>query len=188
MPGIYDDGLGNQVLVSLVALPTDASIVADATAAITTANLATAASITSLASSIAAAFGSLWSSISGAFTTLAAAIGLIPTAAAPTVAQIDTQLSGTHGSGAWSTAPVGENVRTITLTVTDASTPPNPIAGATVWCTSSPTDPTAIISNGTATTNSAGIAILTTITGPQYWWRMKPGVEFSNEPQFITVE
>lgn len=46
---------------------------------------------------------------------------LVPLAGGPTAAEIDTQLSGTHGSGAW--GPAGASgARTITVTVRDSAT------------------------------------------------------------------
>ncbi len=69
------------------------------------------------------------------------------TAAVPTAAQIDTQLSGTHGAGAWG-GSAGSGAYTITLTVNDGATA---LENATIRLTEG-------VNTFTGTTNASGIA------------------------------
>jgi hypothetical protein len=66
----------------------------------------------------------------------------------PTAAQVDTQLSGTHGSGAWGAAGSGSGARVRTVTVTDGA---SPIENATVRLTIG-------LSTFTAPTDASGVA------------------------------
>lgn len=66
---------------------------------------------------------------------------------APTVQQIDAQLSGTHGAGAWGGAS-GSGANAVTVTVTDGT---SPLSNVAVRLTNG-------INNFTATTNNSGVA------------------------------
>jgi len=92
----------------------------------------------------------------------------------PTVVQIDTQLSGTHGAGAWGSG-TGASSKTYTVTV-DGS------AGTGVYVRMT-TDAAGTNNVDAGTTNAAGtvtlhhdLAVGTTV----YLWRSKDGVEFTD--------
>jgi hypothetical protein len=94
----------------------------------------------------------------------------------PTVGQIDTQLSGTHGAGAWG-AGTGASSKVYTVTIDGA-----PGAGVYVRMT---TDAAGVNAVDAGTTDAAGavtlhhdLAVGTTV----YLWRVKAGVEFSPDP------
>ena len=85
--------------------------------------------------------------VSSVFTT--ASLANAPGGTPPTVAQIDTQLSGTHGSGQWGPGSAGSGAWTVTVTVTDGT---NPLQNAWVRLTSG-------ASSYAAITNASGIAV-----------------------------
>lgn len=99
----------------------------------TTAQIATAIFTDTTASDFTTA-GSpgkiLVTQLGGAFTTTSSSVFTVGALAnapsgggsAPTVAQIDAQLSGTHGSGAWGSSAVGTGSRIVTITVNDGAT------------------------------------------------------------------
>jgi hypothetical protein len=69
--------------------------------------------------------------------------------ALPTAAEIDTQLSGTHGGGAWGSIGSGSGAYTFTVTVDDGT---NPLQNATVRLVEG-------VNNYVAVTNASGVAV-----------------------------
>ncbi len=112
------------------------------------------------------------------FGDLATDIDTIAGASAPTVGQIDTELTTNHGSGSWQRS-TGTGASSKTYTVTDSVTG-LPIDGVTVWVTSDSAGNTVLASG---TTNASGVftwyhdlAASTTV----YVWCQKSGYNFSN--------
>lgn len=96
--------------------------------------------------------------------------------AIPTAAEINTELEGEHGAGAWGAATVGATAKT--YTVTDGAVP---IEACEVWATSDLAGATEIANRGL--TNDLGQHIFyfdvpegTTV----YIWRRKSGYTFTN--------
>jgi len=94
----------------------------------------------------------------------------------PTVAEIDAQLSGAHGAGAWGAATVGATEKTYTVTVGGVA-----LEACEVWATSDLAGATEIANRGL--TNDLGQHIFyfdvpegTTV----YIWRRKSGYTFTN--------
>lgn len=92
--------------------------------------------------------GTFTSSSSSVFTTGALANAPTGGGTAPTVEDIDAQLSSTHGAGAWGSGSSGAGAFTILITVTDGT---NPLQNATVRMIEGANPYTAI-------TNSSGVA------------------------------
>lgn len=104
-------------------------------------------------------------------------VAAIPTTAAPTASQIDTQLSGTHGSGVWGSSGNGGTLSLVYTLTSDVDA--SPIDGAAVELygninmTGSPIQ--------THNTNALGIATFTDlVAGTYYLKRIKAGWAFTN--------
>ncbi len=108
---------------------------------------------------------------------LEAAIAAIPSA--PSVAQIDTQLSGTHGVGSWGSGS-GSGAVSTTVTVTVSSLPRD---GVEVWVT---TDLAGlnVVANGV--TDALGEVDFLLDAGTYFVWKQLAGVNFTN-PQTMVV-
>ena len=100
-----------------------------------------------------------------------------------TALQIDTQLSGTHGSGAWG---AGSGTGAISYTpprITDPSH--NPIDGVQVWVT---TDVDGVNIQASGYTNALGYLSTPFMldAGTYYLWLQRGGYEFIN-PETVVV-
>jgi hypothetical protein len=93
---------------------------------------------------------------------------------APTVEEIDTQLSTSHGSGAWTAAGTGSTSFTYTLTYASTGLP---IADALVWVTTDSVGNNVVASGYT---DLLGEITFYLDTGTFYFWRRKNGVNFVN--------
>lgn len=122
-----------------------------------------------LASDLVATFAS-----SGVFTTAALANAPSGGGSSITVEQIDAQLSGTHGSGAWGGAS-GSGANAVTVTVTDGT---NPLANVAVRLTNG-------INNFTASTNNSGVASFSLDAAVYTRSMTRGGYQFT--PDTITV-
>lgn len=98
-------------------------------------------------------------------------------AAVPTAAEIDTQLSGTHGSGTWGN---GSGSTSTTVTVDDGV---NPIDGVDVWI-STDSAGTNVVARGS--TGALGTVVFMLDAGTYYAWKQLAGYDFTN-PQSFTV-
>ena len=98
-------------------------------------------------------------------------------AAVPTAAEIDTQLSGTHGAGTWGN---GSGSTSTTVTVNDGV---NPIDGVDVWV-STDSAGTNVIARGS--TGALGTVVFMLDAGTYYAWKQLAGYDFTN-PQSFTV-
>ena len=96
-----------------------------------------------------------------------------------TAQQIDTQLSGTHGSGAWGGA-AGSGAIAKTLTIDDGT---NPLDGVYVKITS---DQAGTHTVASGTTNAFGNVTFQLDAGTYYAWCQRAGTNFSN-PTTVTV-
>lgn len=106
---------------------------------------------------------------------LATAIGAVPTAG-----EIDTQLSGTHGAGAW-TAATGTGTGVYTDTVTDGS---NPLDNVRVQLS---TDVAGINRVYEATTNALGVFTMYPDPGTYYCWVDHARVRFPQGFQVVVT-
>lgn len=95
----------------------------------------------------------------------------------PTAAEIDTQLSGTHGAGTWGN---GSGSTSTTVTVNDGV---NPIDGVDVWV-STDSAGTNVIARGS--TGALGTVVFMLDAGTYYAWKQLAGYDFTN-PQSFTV-
>jgi len=102
-------------------------------------------------------------------------------AAVPTAAEIDTQLSGTHGAGTWGGGgSLGAGSISTTVTVDDGV---NPIDGVDVWV-STDSAGTNVIARGS--TGALGTVVFMLDAGTYYAWKQLAGYDFTN-PQSFTV-
>ena len=99
---------------------------------------------------------------------------LFTTAFAPSVQEIDTQLSSTHGAGKW--AEQGSGSVTWTYLVTDALTH-NPVDGVWVNVT---TDMAGTNIIAQAVTNALGQVVFYSNPGTYYMWSYRSGYMFAN--------
>lgn len=99
--------------------------------------------------------------------------------APPTAAQIDTQLSSTHGAGLWGAA-AGSGSTSTTLTITVSSVARD---GVSVWVT---TDSAGTNTVASGTTNAFGQVTFLLDPGTYYAWKSLSGVNFTN-PETFTV-
>lgn len=97
----------------------------------------------------------------------------------PTVAEIDTQLSGTHGAGLWGGAG-GTGAISTTVTITDGT---NPLDGVFVKVT---TDSAGANTAATGYTDAFGHATFMLDAGTYYVWKQVAGYDFTN-PQTMVV-
>ena len=95
----------------------------------------------------------------------------------PTAAEIDTQLSGTHGAGTWGN---GSGSTSTTVTVNDGV---NPIDGVDVWV-STDSAGTNVVARGS--TGALGTVVFMLDAGTYYAWKQLAGYDFTN-PQSFTV-
>jgi hypothetical protein len=95
----------------------------------------------------------------------------------PTAAEIDTQLSGTHGAGTWGN---GSGSTSTTVTVNDGV---NPIDGVDVWI-STDSAGTNVVARGS--TGALGTVVFMLDAGTYYAWKQLAGYDFTN-PQSFTV-
>jgi len=95
----------------------------------------------------------------------------------PSAAEIDAQLSGTHGAGTWGN---GSGSTSTTLTVDDGV---NPIDGVDVWV-STDSAGTNVIARGS--TGALGTVVFMLDAGTYYAWKQLAGYDFTN-PQSFTV-
>lgn len=108
-----------------------------------------------------------------------AIVGEIGDLVIPTAAQIDTQLSGTHGAGAWGGASGSGAILTpIEITVSGL-----PRDGVEVWITTDSAGNN-IVASGI--TNALGIVVFMLDAGDYYVWKQLAGVNFVN-PEDLTV-
>lgn len=98
--------------------------------------------------------------------------------AVPTAAEIDTQLSGSHGSGAWNASGTGETATTITINSGGL-----PKDGVHVWVTTDISGANIIWSG---TTDDSGQATLYLDAGTYYCWKQLAGYSGTN-PETFTV-
>ena len=108
-----------------------------------------------------------------------AALGMVSSVVntLPSAAEIDTQLSGTHGSGTWGN---GSGSTSTTVTVNDGV---NPIDGVDVWI-STDSAGTNVIARGS--TGALGTVVFMLDAGTYYAWKQLAGYDFTN-PQSFTV-
>ena len=104
-------------------------------------------------------------------------IGCVPKTIVPTVGQIDTQLTSSHGAGAWNIASGGGSTLT-TVTVESSGTP----LGNVSVQVSTDSAGSNVIASGT--TNSFGVATFYLNSGTYYLWRQLVGYNF---PQGVTL-
>lgn len=105
--------------------------------------------------------------------------GYTLTVTPPTAAQIDTQLSNTHGSGTWG-GSAGAGSTSTTLTVTVSSTPQD---GVNVWVTTD-SNGSNIVASGM--TDAFGQVTFLLDPGDYYAWKQLSGYNFTN-PETFTV-
>ncbi len=108
---------------------------------------------------------------------LEAAIAAIPSA--PTVNQIDAQLSGTHGAGTWGGGS-GSGSISWPITIDDGI---SPLDGVDVWVTTDSAG-TNVVARGY--TDTLGTVTFLLDAGPYYLWKQLSGYTFIN-PEGITV-
>ena len=108
-----------------------------------------------------------------------AALGMVSSVVntLPTAAEIDTQLSGTHGAGTWGN---GSGSTSTTVTVNDGV---NPIDGVDVWV-STDSAGTNVVARGS--TGALGTVVFMLDAGTYYAWKQLAGYDFTN-PQSFTV-
>jgi hypothetical protein len=134
----------------------------------------------------AATENAVWNTVLASHLTAGTTGAGLSAASAPTVAQIDTQLSGTHGAGSWLTGSGGgggtggAGASEFIATVNDGS---NPLDGVEVWVT---TDALGVNVAASGTTDALGHVTFMLDLGDYYLWRQLAGYNFTN-PQQITV-
>ena len=108
-----------------------------------------------------------------------AAVGLVSSVVntLPTAAEIDAQLSGTHGAGTWGN---GSGSTSTTVTVDDGV---NPKDGVDVWI-STDSAGTNVVARGS--TGALGTVVFMLDPGTYYAWKQLAGYDFTN-PQSFTV-
>lgn len=108
-----------------------------------------------------------------------AAVGLVSSVVntLPTAAEIDAQLSGTHGAGTWGN---GSGSTSTTVTVDDGV---NPKDGVDVWI-STDSAGTNVVARGS--TGALGTVVFMLDAGTYYAWKQLAGYDFTN-PQSFTV-
>lgn len=97
----------------------------------------------------------------------------------PTVGQIDTQLSNTHGSGLWG-GEAGTGAISWPIMVDDGT---NPLDGVDVWIT---TDEAGLNVVARGYTDTLGVVTFQLDAGNYYLWKQLAGWTFTN-PEDITV-
>jgi hypothetical protein len=103
-------------------------------------------------------------------------------APAPTVEQIDTALSETHGAGSWEdSGSAGAGAVAHTHLVDDGT---NPLDGVAVWVSTDAAG-TNVVASGV--TNALGQVTLYLDVGSYYIWKQLAGWNFTN-PETVTVE
>lgn len=103
--------------------------------------------------------------------------------ALPTAAEIDTQLSGTHGAGSWlsgSGGGGGSGAISTTVTITVSGLPRD---GVEVWAT---TDSGGLNVAASGTTDAMGQVTFMLDAGTYYLWKQLSGVNFTN-PETMVV-
>ncbi len=101
-------------------------------------------------------------------------------AARPTAAQIDTQLSGTHGSGNWGAGTgAGATAWDVTITVSGL-----PREGVEVWVT---TDSGGLNRVASGTTDTLGNVTFYLDPGTYYVWKQLAGVNFTNPESMVVT-
>jgi hypothetical protein len=118
----------------------------------------------------------LEAAITAATSPLATAAAL---AGVPTVGEIDTQLSGTHGAGTWGGAS-GSGSISWPITIDDGL---SPLDGVDVWV-STDSAGTNVVARGY--TNTLGVVTFLLDAGAYYLWKQLSGYTFIN-PEGITV-
>lgn len=109
----------------------------------------------------------------------------LPTTGAPTVGQIDAQLSGTHGSGSWSATAAGPGLNPVTITWTD-SVSGLPVTDGGLWVTTDQAGQNVVA--GTFLTSPEGkVTFLLTAGATYYLWGESPSVNPLVARQFIAV-
>lgn len=111
-------------------------------------------------------------------TMIEAAIAAIPSA--PTVGQIDTQLSATHGAGAWGAGTLGAGAISTTVTVTVSGLPRD---GVEVWLT---TDSAGLNVVASGISDAMGHITFMLDAGTYYAWKQLSGINFTN-PETLVV-
>jgi len=119
---------------------------------------------------------------SSRFTTAALANG--PTGSAPTAAQIDSQLSGTHGAGTWGATQTAGRIAVV-IGVHDGSG--NGMPGVAVVARADD-DPSAPIIDQGITADDGTLTLYLQALTTYYIWRSKPGYSWSPNPTSITTE
>ena len=137
-----------------------------------------AATIT-VANSIGVFLKGLGVDTSGVTTLLSRVTGAVLLAsgytAPPTVGQIDTQLSGTHGAGVWASAGSGSIQWSPTQTTNTVTH--QPIAQVAIWVT---TDSAGANTVAAGSTDDFGNVKFQLNAGTYYIWKMKAGYTFNN--------
>ena len=101
-----------------------------------------------------------------------------------TAAQIDTQLSTTHGAGAWGSSG-GAGAFSVPLTIKESDNT-TLIAECDVVITTTNTAPsTNVYASGR--TNANGVVTFLLDAGTYYIWRQKAGLNFTDNPKTLTV-
>jgi hypothetical protein len=115
----------------------------------------------------------------------AASLVNAPGGVAPTVSQIDTQLTSTHGSGAWGGASVTPGAQKYPYTITIRDNAGAALPGTSVFLS----DDNAGSVNPTSTLVSDGNGMVTfyLVPGHYYLWRTKTGVVFTQNPISYTT-
>jgi hypothetical protein len=106
-------------------------------------------------------------------TTLPAAIAGISSGSAPTVGEIDAQLSATHGAGSWESSSAGSGTGSYTDTITDGT---NPLDGVRVQLS---TDSAGASTAYEAYTNALGVFAMRPDPGTYYRWLDLAGYSFT---------
>lgn len=108
---------------------------------------------------------------------------LLSGTSAPTVAQIDTQLSSSHGTGSWATgaSAAGSGATTTPITITVLGVPRD---GVEVWATTDAGGNNVVASG---VTNALGIVTFYLDPGTYYCFKQLAGVNFTNPEILIVV-
>jgi len=105
----------------------------------------------------------------------------------PTAAEVDTELTGTHGAGAWTSGAAGTiygTSGTLTVTITELDALSQPVSDVEVWISQ---DQAGTMRTQSEATDDLGQARFRLDPQDAWLWRAKAGFEWTPNPTPITI-